>query len=540
MTPHLIHHFLTHGAEAHPDRCFIVDGKAKATYGDIASGAERTARILQDAGLARGDRVGLLAHNSIFYVENYYGILKAGGIVVSLNTAADGPTLQHFLADCSARMLIVGPRLEKVVSDAAATLPDLEVIISPRLEKLGVLPAHIRGISSMDNPPKGQISTSERPLIDLDIAAIIYTSGSTGKPRGAVLSHRNIVSNTQSIVEYLELAGTDRVLAILPFYYVYGKSLLNTHALAGGSVVIENRFMFPNTALDTLEQEQCTGLSGVPSTFAILLNRSNLAQRELPALRYVTQAGGPMSPELTRRLAATLRGRKVFVMYGATEASARLSYLAPEDLPKKIGSIGKAIPNTEILILRDDGREAAVDEVGEIVARGSNIMQGYWGDPEETAAVLDKHGYHTGDLGKRDAEGFFWVVGRKKDMIKAGAHRISAKEIEDVILEFTEVHECAVIGIPDEILGEAIKAYVVFRESGEDKCAELADFLKRKLPLFKLPKSIEAISDLPKNESGKIMKQVLRRASGALDEAAPLGQDPTTNRDPETRPQGDR
>jgi len=455
--------------------------------------------------------VGLLAQNSRFYVEGYYGILKAGGITVPLNTAADGSSLARFLTDCGATMLIAGPRFEKAAVAAVEAGATPELLMVETLERVPGLPQAVRGLaldescrSEAPDPPRGP------SLTDLDVASIVYTSGSTGSPQGATLSHLNLLSNTRSIVDYLGLGPADRVLAILPFYYVYGKSLLNTHAAAGGTVVVENRFLYPNVALDTLEKEQCTGLSGVPSTFAILLNRSNLAERRLEHLRYVTQAGGAMSPELTRRLMTALPGKRIFIMYGATEASARLSYLDPEDLPRKIGSIGKAIPNVELRVLRADGTQAEVGETGEIIARGANIMSGYWRDPEATAQVLDEHGYHTGDLARHDEEGFFYVVGRKKDFIKCGAHRISAKEIEETIVELPEVHEVAVIGVPDETLGEKIKAVVVFREGCQIEMRTLEMALKKKLPAYKVPGEIEVRDDLPKNESGKIMKQALR------------------------------
>jgi len=276
--------------------------------------------------------------------------------------------------------------------------------------------------------------------------------------------------------------------------------------------------MFPNTALDTLEREACTGLAGVPSTFAILLNRSTLAQRALPHLRYVTQAGGAMSPALTRRLMEVLPRQAIFVMYGATEASARLSYLPPSELRRKLGSIGVAIPGVELRVLRSDGSECAVGEEGEIVARGANIMSGYWDDPEATRDVLDEDGYHTGDLARRDADGFLFIVGRRNDFIKAGAHRISAKEVEEAILELPEVHEAAVVGVADEILGEKIAAFVALRAPDGCDSRVLLKELKRRLPPHKVPGVLEILDDLPKNESGKIMKrslvQRLARGSG--------------------------
>jgi acyl-CoA synthetase (AMP-forming)/AMP-acid ligase II len=512
-TPFLVHHFPERAAQRSPDDPFLIHDRTAVPYGEMDANANRAARALVDEGISRGDRIGLLALNSRFYVEMYYGILKAGGIAVPLNTAADGPTLAKFVRSCGARMLIAGRRFEKVSKAAIESGTPLEILAAETAPRLPELPPGMRGLA-LDEACAAQ--SGEPPgvaLTDLDLASIIYTSGSTGTPQGATLSHLNIVSNAQSIVSYLELGPEDRILQILPFYYVYGKSLLNTHALAGATVVIENRFLYPNVALDTLESEECTGLSGVPSTFAILLNRSNFAERKLTHLRYVTQAGGAMSPELTRRLMKVLSDKQIFIMYGATEASARLSYLPPKDLPRKVGSIGKAIPNVELRVLRPDGSETVVDEEGEIVARGSNIMSGYWGDPDGTAEILDEHGYHTGDLARRDEEGFMFVVGRKKDFIKAGAHRISAKEIEETILEDAEVHEAAVIGVPDEILGERIRAFVVPRDdSGFDPSA-LERFLKTKLPPYKVPTEIIARDELPKNESGKIMKQVLREES---------------------------
>jgi long-chain acyl-CoA synthetase len=512
--PFLVHHFLERNAARRPDAPFLIQGGEARSYARVERGANRVARFLLQEGIRRGDRVGLLFENSPGYVEAYYGALKAGCVAVPLNTAADASSLQGFLSDCEARALLVGPRLWKPLAQVVADLPRLELLVVLRPERLGTPPAWLRVHDAEVLESFEDDSSPGLSLIDLDPASIIYTSGSTGRPRGATLSHLNICTNTRSIVRYLKLTSEDRVLQVLPFFYVFGKSLLNTHAACGGAVVIENRFMFPNVALDTLERERCTGFSGVPSTYAILLNRSNLAERELCHLRYVTQAGGPMSPEHTRRLMKALPSTQIFVMYGATEASARLCYLDPEQLPDKIGSVGKAIPNVEMRILREDGADADVGEVGELVARGANIMSGYWGDPEATEEVLGPQGYRTGDLGKRDEDGFLYVVGRKRDMIKAGAHRISAREIENVVLEHPQVHETAVIGVPDELLGEAIQVYVVMREadpaSPDPEGRDLMTFLRTHLPGYKVPSTIMVMDDLPKNSSGKIMKERLR------------------------------
>jgi acyl-CoA synthetase (AMP-forming)/AMP-acid ligase II len=495
MLAALVHQFLEASAQRRPEHVFLVHEAERASYGEVEAAANRVARALVGLGVARGDRVALLAQNSRFYVESYYGILKAGAIAVPLNTAADAATLAKLLAGCGAKLLVCGPRLERLAGAACAAVSGCRLSTA----------AELATASASESPEPLAL-----PLSGSDTASIIYTSGSTGVPQGATLTHGALVANTRSIVSYLELVPEDRVLSLLPFYYVYGKSLLNTHACAGGSLAIENRFLYPNVALDTLEREACTGLSGVPSTFAILLNRSSFAERKMPSLRYVTQAGGAMSPEHTKRLVAALPGRKVFIMYGATEAGARLSYLPPERVLEKLGSIGIAIPGVELRVLDPAGRELPPGEVGELVARGPNLMTGYWGDPESTARALDAHGYHTGDLAYRDADGFFFITGRSKDIIKAGAHRISAKEIEEAIAALPEVHETAVIGVPDEILGEKIKAFVVLREGAAVTGDDLAKSLRAKLPAYKLPAEIALVADLPKNESGKIMKRELR------------------------------
>ncbi len=353
-----------------------------------------------------------------------------------------------------------------------------------------------------------------RRRIDQDLAAIIYTSGSTGEPRGVMLTHLNIRANTDSIVHYLGLTARDRVMCILPFYYVYGLSLLHTHLRVGGSIVIDNRFTFPNVVLEAMRTHAVTGFAGVPSTFAILLQRAALESMAVPSLRYVTQAGGSMPP--ARILEWLQRGPGVpfFVMYGATEASARLTFLDPGELPRKVGSIGRPIPNVEIVVLTEDGREAAPGETGELVARGSNIAAGYWNEIEESARRFGPSTYRTGDLGYADDEGYLFLVGRRHDMIKVGAHRVGAKEIENVLHEHPAVLEAAVVGVPHDILGEAPVAAVVLRNGHALDEPALAAFCHGRLAPHKVPVRFAAFPDLPKLAMGKIDRAAIRRHVG--------------------------
>jgi len=516
MKSFLIHHFLEQHAQATPEQLACIYDNDVVTYGEMERQSNRVARLLRELGVRRGDRVAVLIENSSAYISAYYGILKCGGITVAMYTTTTAKTLAYILNDCAVRVLVTQSKHLKLLEEIRDSLSKLHAIIlldesgtgSLASPNIASLPWPMSNSQHVAQQPDGPLNL---PMIDLNLASIIYTSGSTGGPRGAMLSHLNIVTNTRSIVSYLGLTSQDRIMVVLPFPYVYGKSLLNTHIAVGATVIIDNRFLFPNVVLRTMQEKGATGFAGVPSTYAILLGKSAVRKMEFPGLRYLTQAGGAMAPTLIREVMEVFTGKKLFVMYGATEASARLSYLPPEDLPRKVGSIGKPIPNVELRLIKDDGEEAGRDEVGEIVARGANIMQGYWNQPEETKAVLTEHGFHTGDLGRVDDEGFFYVVGRKRDMIKSAGNRVSAKEIEEIILEHPNILETAVIGVPDKFIGEAICAYIVPKNSVPIPSEELIGYCKERLPEYKVPRSVIVSESLPKNASGKIMKEELRK-----------------------------
>jgi acyl-CoA synthetase (AMP-forming)/AMP-acid ligase II len=520
MSGRLLQDLLLASASARPDAVALVEGDRHATFGELAEQVDRLARFWVAAGIEPGDRVALLAHNSPFYVAAYYAIVTAGGIAVPLNTATDARSLAFFLSDSGARFLVLGAGTERTVHQAHDSLAGIELALCETPLSSPALKEAMRSVVAGEvDAGQGRLPS----LTDDALASIVYTSGSTGRPRGATLSHRNLVSNALAIQSYLQLAPDDRVLAVLPFFYIYGKSVLNTHMLVGATVVIENRFLYPQAAVDSMEREACTGFSGVPSSFAILLNRTTFANHPPASLRYVTQAGGAMSPSLTRRLMEVLGERKVFIMYGATEAAGRLSYVPPEELAENVGTIGRPIDGVSFRLVREDGSPAAAGETGELVASGPNIMRGYWGDEAETAKALGEDGYRTGDLAVQTENGFYKIVGRKKDMIKAGAHRISAKEIEEAILEHDDVHEAAVVGLPDEVLGEAIWAVLVSK-SGEAPTEEVTRFLRTRLPQFKQPSGIAWRAELPKSAAGKILKEPLRR------ELAREGRAPTWKR----------
>ncbi len=512
-----VNQFLEDSTENFPDKDAIWYDNKWLTYSEIDALSNKVSNFLKSNQIKRGDRVAILDENGFNYIIAYYAILKIGAITVALNTESTTESLTYLLQDSGAKAIITNKRYSKRLIPALTDMSCIKHIIVNQ-EDL----SEYKNTSSYHAISLNEIyehGTATHPgvrCVDIDIASIVYTSGSTGKPKGVTLTHLNIVSNTRSIVKYLKLTSDDRIMVVLPFYYIYGKSLLNTHFSVGGTVVIDNRFLYPNVILETMKNTKVTGFAGVPSTFMILLNRSSARSYTFESLRYLTQAGGAMAPAVQKDVANVFAPAKLYIMYGATEASARLSYLDPEMLQQKWGSIGKAIPNVDLFIADDKGQELHYGEVGEIVARGSNLMIGYWNDPSETAKVL-RHGlYYTGDLGKADEDGYLYVVGRLKDIIKVGGERVSAKEIEEAILEIKEVHEVAVIGVEDDMLGEAVKAFLVFNpKAGQISEQEIRTILGKKLPSFKSPKYFEFRKSLPKNQSGKILKIELKEPDKA-------------------------
>jgi acyl-CoA synthetase (AMP-forming)/AMP-acid ligase II len=448
--------------------------------------------------VSNGDRVVLLLENCREYLAGYYGILKAGGIAVPLNPDLKPDSLTPLLAEITPKAIISSSKCERTLQATVPLFNNL-LIARPRINIPG-------SIDIADVTSSGDHANPDLPIESNDLASIIFTSGSTGKPKGVMLTHGNIVANTRSIVQYLKLTSTDIQMVVLPFFYVMGKSLLNTHMAVGGTVVLNNQFAYPASVIQQMITEGVTGFSGVPSTYAYLLHRSPLreAREKLTSLRYCSQAGGHMASHIKEELIKVLpEHTKLFVMYGATEASARLTYVEPDRLREKIDSIGIPIPNVSMKVLDGEGNELPLGKTGELVANGPNIMPGYWNDSESTAKALTVHGYHTGDMGYRDGDGYFFVVGRRDNQLKVGGHRVNPQEIEDTIISTDLVIECAVLGVPDDLAGHRLVAVVVpVNENATER--EILSRCSKLLPRHKLPGEISFVRMLPKNSSGKV------------------------------------
>jgi long-chain acyl-CoA synthetase len=501
----LINNFLEHSAALYPDKIAFLQDDCRVSYGELNSRANRLANWLVNYGIKAGERVVLLLENSVEYVISYYAVLKSGAVVVPVNWELKAEAVAVLLKELQPKVVVAEAKSEQLLKEVEPGRFGVSLLLITGITS-GWRSSPCESVAFDEVVQRGSSANLGLPVDRSSLASIIYTSGSTGKPKGVMLSHRNIVANTESIVQYLELTDKDIQMVVLPFFYVMGKSLLNTHFAVGGTVIVNNNFAYPASVIHQMASEGATGFSGVPSTYAYLLHRSPLqAYRDkLPSLRYCTQAGGHMSRQIKEKLLETLpRHTRLFVMYGATEASARLAYVEPELLTRKIESIGRAIPGVTLRVLDEKGREVATGEPGELVASGPNIMQGYWKDPEGTARVLDENGYHTGDMGYRDEEGYLYVNGRKDDLLKVGGHRIDPQEIEDAMMATGHLLEVAVVGVEDELLGKRLVAVAVPLTGAPGESGILANCLD-KLPRHKLPSEIKFVPALPKYANSKI------------------------------------
>ncbi len=498
-------------AEARGEAHAVVARGCRHSYRDLRSLTLRVARHLVEQGLEPGDRVGLVVANSFEYIAVFYGIWAAGGVTVALNTQAKSQDLKNWLDHAGARFLFADDGHAEV--DALCRLAGFRVPVLriPRREAADDHPEfeHWNALRSSQE--------TSHPVLPPDeaIASIIYTSGTTGSPKGVTLSHRNLESNTDSIRQYLSLSPSDSIVNVLPFYYSYGNSVMHTHLAAGGRLVLENSLMFPQQVMRQIETERVTGFSGVPATYSLLVSRINFGDFDLSSLRYITQAGGPMAPAITDKLTRALPDTDIYIMYGQTEASARLSYLPPRDLHRKRGSIGFAIPGVRLEIRDNAGNPVPAGERGEICAHGPNVMLGYWKDQAATEKVLRDGWLRTGDLAHADAEGYLYIDGRSADMIKSGGNRISPQEIEEVIQELDGIREVAVIGVPDELLGEVILALVVPDVNDPPDGMAVQRHCRQRLAVYKIPKSVEFIDSLPRTASGKIQRFLLQQRYAA-------------------------
>lgn len=487
--------FLQDSAGLYPDKVYVVDKENEYTYSQIYHKAAVLAKTLCDTGVKGGDRVLIYLDNSAEYIAAYFGILLSNAIIVPINKNITLENINYIIADTSPRCIITNSvfmkKLQGNVDFEEKSIINVDTIWNSQ-------PVH-----------NTDITWKLTEAGDLP-ALILYTSGTTKMPKGVTLTHKNLAENTKSIVQYLGLTEKDSILAVMNFSYSYGNSVMLTHTKAGCKIVIENRVSYPVKIIEQLYAAKVSGFSTVGSYINILLKEEGLKDFHLKNLRYITFAGESTSFDDIAKLNEMAPHLKIFVMYGQTEASARLSYLDPDLIYKKAGSVGKGIPGVTLRVVKDDGADTKPGEIGEIIASGGNIMKGYWNNEEETKSVIRDGWLYTGDMAVTDEDGYIYVKGRKDDIIKHLGHRISPVEIEAAINTCLHVLESAVIGVENSE-GKQIKAFVV-RKDSTATIDDIKAHVRKLLPTFKRPQIIEFINELPRTSTGKIKRSDLRNA----------------------------
>jgi acyl-CoA ligase (AMP-forming) (exosortase A-associated) len=521
---YLIHHMLQASATQFADKEALVDSAHRLTYAEAAAQCSNLASGLRSLGVKRGDRVGIWLETSALQALSILGVSQSGGVFVPINNVLFPEQAAHIMRDCGTVGLIT--TREKIAASAAVleTLSSLKFLISVdgKPERDPAVPVHV--LAEVLGASGGCGARDLR--IGKDLAAILYTSGSTGKPKGVMLSHEQVMAGSSIVSDYLGITSNDRIVGVLPLSFDAGLNQVMTAVQRGGTYV-PMTFTFAREIVKTLEREQITGMAAVPTLWSLMTQaNSTLAKTPLPHLRYITNTGGRMPQTVLNALRAAISKTQIFLMYGLTEAF-RSTYLPPEELDCRPDSMGKAIPNTEILVVNEKGERCAPGEVGELVHRGPTVSMGYWGQPELTAKVLRPHPFHpselgdgekvcySGDLVKMDEEGFLYFIGRRDNMIKCSGYRISPTEVEEMLFQSGKLREAAVIGIPDETLGHKIKAFVAPRDGEPLDAGALLLFCKERMPRYMVPKLVEVMISLPKTSSGKVDYPALRKREGA-------------------------
>lgn len=507
----LLHDYLIGSASRLGDKVALVCMKQHVTYRELEERSNALANALVARGVDRGDRVLIFADNTIETVVSFWAVLKANAVVSIVNPLTKADKLRYLIDDCRPSALVTDAHLYRVWKEPAHSTHLKVVIVSGALdaERLGGIPNGVQWNDALahgdrQHPPP-------RRAIELDLAAIIYTSGSTGDPKGVMLTHRNMLSAATSISSYLQMQEDEVVLGVLPLAFDYGLYQMIMAFREGARVVLERSFAFPAQILQLMVDEGVTAFPGVPTIFAILGELKTLREYDFSKIRYVTNTAAALPVKHILMLQSLFPGARIYSMYGLTECK-RCTYLPPEDLARKPTSVGIAIPNTELWIVDEAGNRLGPGAVGQLVIRGATVMKGYWEKPEATAEKLKpgplpgERVLYTGDYCRLDAEGYLYFVGRMDDIIKCRGEKVAPKEVEAVLFDIVGVKEAAVIGVPDELLGHAVKAFVVLEPTAALTEKDILRACQEKLENFMVPKHVAFVPELPKTDTGKIKK----------------------------------
>ncbi|MBN1361372.1 MAG: AMP-binding protein [Sedimentisphaerales bacterium] len=520
--PVLVHEWLSRSATRTPDKVALVCGDRRWTYRQLDDCSSLLARHLLERGLRRHDRVAILLDNSAETVIAIYGTLKAGAAFVNLSSSIKGRKLAYILKNSGASCLITHVAKAQVARDALERIEQpLRMIWVGDQERL---PSASNGVSTSwddifdveEDAMRAALSSLVLPrVIDVDLATLIYTSGSTGEPKGVMTTHQNMVSAARSIIQYIDNRRDDVILNVLPLSFDYGLYQVIMAFMFGATVVLEQSFLYLHAILQRIGEEKVTGFPIVPTIAAMLLRLRTIETYDLNSLRYVTNTGAALPVEHIRQLRKLLPHVTLISMFGLTECK-RVSFLPPHRLDDKPSSVGMAMPNCEVFVVDEQGEPVPPGQPGELVVRGANVMQGYWDDPELTTRTYRPGRYpaerrlYSGDLFRCDEEGHLYFLGRRDDMIKTKGERVSAREVENCLHAMDQVSEIAVLGVPDEIFGQAIKACVVPIQGSELTKQEVLRYAAENLESFMVPKYVVILDELPRSGNGKIDRRKLQ------------------------------
>lgn len=513
----LLHELISDSAKLNPKSSALIYGDQQISYEDLASNVEQISNSFCALGLVRMDRVGIFLEKCFEFVEAAFAVSKAGAVFVPINHILKGAQIQHILNDCQVRFLVTSAERFQLIEPFLKFCPHLETIII-RSEK-PVSSENFSSIILWKELRNKKSSTRSHRVIDSDVVAIFYTSGSTGKPKGVVLSHKNMVTGAKSVASYLQNDEEDVILSALPLSFDAGFSQLTTAFFSGAKVILVN-YLTAQDLIDLMSRHKVTGITAVPPLYIQLIHLKwpkDVAEN----LRYFANTGGRMPFEILQKLRNLFPLSKPFLMYGLTEAF-RATYLDPSEVEKRPDSIGKSIPNSEVVVLNENGETCQAGEVGELVQRGALVAQGYWNDPEKTAerfkplpsvGISGRHpglmipeiAVFSGDYVKTDAEGFLYFIGRKDEMIKTSGYRVSPNEVEEIIYKIPGVVECAAFGIENLQLGQAIVVTIFLKSDQKITIDQILSHCRKTMPSYMLPSKI-LITDqtLPRNVNGKI------------------------------------
>lgn len=478
----------------HSTQIALQSGRRQVTYAEVLSAACAVRdRLRGDFRFETNARVALLLPNSLEYIASFYGVLLSGGIVVPLPPDVESSRLEAILESTAATHLLTAPP-----------------VVARRSDLRGRTVQTFRPSEPSSLPVEATSAASDPELADL--AAIFFTAGSSGTPKGVMLTHRNLISNALEIQQYKRLTAAERPLCVLPFYHAFGNSVLQSHLLTGARIVLEGNPLFPESIVTALQQHEATSLSAVPDLLRFVLDRTSLGRTPLPSLRYMAVAGGALPVALCQQLAGRIAPAEFFVMYGQTEATARLSYLPPERLTSHAGSIGRGLPGVKLQIVDENGRVLPPGEIGELCARGPNIMRGYWRDPEGTREVLRDGWLWTGDLGTADADGWIFLKGRRSAFLKIAGHRIHPGELENFVTSRWDGAQAVAVPFESRAGGTRLALYVVPAVStAEITPSEVLAGCRMSLPRPLIPDHVQMLDELPLNHALKIDRPLLTR-----------------------------